>query len=141
MTPVLLVDTGPLVALFNRRDQHHAWALAGLKDMRRPLRTNMAVLTEVLFLLQGMEKSLRAFHEFWESGALQADFQIDAQRNSVLRLLRRYRDLPMSLADACLVRMTELEEHSRVWTLDQHFKHYRRLGRQAIPCLDFPDGR
>lgn len=49
--------------------------------------------------------------------------------------MRRYADVPMSLADACLVRMSELSDDASVLTLDSDFRIYRRLGRQAIPLL------
>ena len=64
-----------------------------------------------------------------------ADFAFVAHREETLRLLRRYVDTPMSFADACLVRMTELHDDPVVFTTDSDFQIYRRNGRQAIPLI------
>jgi len=62
-------------------------------------------------------------------------FRLEPESESVAALMRRYADLPMSLADACLVRMSELNRDCRVLTTDSDFKLYRRFGRQVIPLL------
>ena len=64
-----------------------------------------------------------------------APFCLADELPSVARLVHRYRDVPMSLADACLVRMAEQHSSSSVCTLDRHFKIYRKSGRAAIPTL------
>lgn len=63
------------------------------------------------------------------------DFSIEAHRADVARLMRKYADQPMSVADACLVRMAEVAETCQVFTTDRHFRAYRRRGRHAIPLL------
>ena len=135
----VLVDTGPLVALFNARDAHHEWALSALNGIQDPLHTSDAVLTEVLFLLFPLAKSRKAFGEFWLSGSLVSCFDAEAQKASILRLMKKYEDLPMSFADATLVRMSEIDNESKIWTIDRHFKIYRRNGRQVIRTLSFPE--
>jgi predicted nucleic acid-binding protein len=62
-------------------------------------------------------------------------FNLDQDYEAVAALMRRYADAPMSLADACLVRMSELHRDCQVFTTDQHFKIYRRFGRQVIPLI------
>ena len=66
---------------------------------------------------------------------IELSFDLGDHLDAVSRLLTKYQDVPMSLADACLVRMSELHDRSRVFTLDADFKHYRRNGRQAIPLI------
>ena len=140
MKPAIVADTGPLVALFNAGDAHHAWAKASLGRISDPLFTSEAVLTETLFLLAPTRKSRAAFEEFWLEGGLRVDFDAQAQKEALVRLMRKYTDLPMSLADASVVRMTETHSDAAVWTLDRHFQIYKRMGRQTIPLFNSPWG-
>jgi uncharacterized protein len=138
MNRLVIADTGPLVALFNQADTFHAWAKDCLGRMDAPLLTSEAVLTEVLFLLTPMRKSRAAFEDFCLEGGLRLALDSQAHLESLITLLRKYADLPMSLADATVVRICELNHRSIVWTLDSHFRIYRHLGRKAIPLLDWP---
>jgi len=70
-----------------------------------------------------------------EQGVLRVDFALPNHLLHVLQLIRRYHDTPMSLADACLVRMSELHSDAQIWTTDHDFEVYRRNGRQKIPLL------
>ena len=76
--------------------------------------------------------------EFLERGIVRLDFPIGAELSPIRKLLRRYRNVPMSLADACLVRMSELLNEPVIVTLDNDFKIYRRHGRQVIPLIAPP---
>lgn len=131
----VLVDTGPLVAYLNRRDRHHAWAVACWKAMADPLWTCEAVVSEVVFLLQSEDADPNPMLQLIERDLVRLDFAIADHRPDVFRLLRKYRDRPMSLADACLVRMAELADQSQVFTTDRDFLVYRRKGRHMIPLL------
>lgn len=75
------------------------------------------------------------FFEAMRRGQLSCPFRLDEEADAVQRLLDRYRDLPVSLADACLVRMAELYDSSPVLTLDQDFSVYRKNGRQVIRLI------
>lgn len=134
-TTRVLVDTGPLLAYLNRRDRHHTWAVGRWKALTDPLWTCEAVVSEVIFLLQlegaGPEPMLRLI----ERDLVRFDFALDDHRAGVFRLLRKYRDRPMSVADACLVRMAERADASQVFTTDRDFLVYRRKGRHVIPLL------
>jgi predicted nucleic acid-binding protein len=129
--PVLL-DTGPLVAVCNARDHFHQWACEQLKLLEPPLLTCEAVLAEACFLL-GQNQT--AILELINSGLIQVDFNVGKEHPALLKLLKKYSDLPISLADACLVRMSELHEGSPVFTLDQDFTIYRKNGRHVIPRI------
>jgi predicted nucleic acid-binding protein len=131
----VLVDTGPLVAYLNRRDRHHAWAVQSWRVLFDPLYTCEAVLSEAAFLLQSDGVSCESLLQLVERQLVRLDFSLDDHRPDVFRLLRKYADRPMSVADACLVRMAELSEASRVFTTDRDFRVYRRKGRQVIPLL------
>ena len=132
---VVLADTGPLVALLNRRDTHHRWALARFDEFIEPLVTCEPVFTESLFLLRACPGGVTALLALWERGSILIEFSAEEEKTALRELLRKYEDLPISFADACLVRMTELYSDALVWTLDEHFGVYRRRGRQSIPRL------
>ena len=140
MSRRVIADTGPLVALFDRGDSFHSWAKDCLGRIEEPLLTSGAVLCEVFFLLAPMPRSRSAFEEFWLEGGLRVEFDPQAQVDSLVALMRKYADTPMSFADATVVRMCELNRQTVVWTLDRHFLVYRRLGRRTIPLLDWPRG-
>lgn len=135
MSAVTLVDTGPLVAMCDRRDAHHAWAVATLGTIAGPLATCEAVLAETCFLLKQQFGGAEEIFELLRRGLLQIRFDLSNEHERVGQLLRRYADLPTSLADACLVRMAEQFPSSRVMTVDRDFLVYRRHGRQVIPLL------
>ncbi len=132
---VTLVDTGVLVALLNRKEKHHAWAVERTRSLNPPFVTCEPVLTEAFFLLSPLPGGSQRFFEFLDSGTVDIDFPVVAERRALWKLIYKYRDLPMSLADACLVRLAELNPSSSVFTLDSHFLVYRKHGRQQIPVI------
>jgi predicted nucleic acid-binding protein len=137
----LLVDTGPLVAYLNRRDRHHRWAVDCFATQFDPLLTCEAVLSEAVFLLQSQGAGAEPVLQLVERNVVQVVAVLDDHRPDVFRLLRKYADRPMSLADGCLVRMAEVHEDCRVFTTDRDFRIYRRNGRQVIPLLSPFQGR
>lgn len=133
---VVIADTGPLVALFNARDDHHRWAIARFRELRPPLRTCESVVAEALHLLRRVPESRSKLFALIARGILRIDFVLQSEHERVDRLMSKYVDVPMDLADACLVRLTELSSGgTRVWTVDRDFTVYRRNGRQRIPLL------
>lgn len=135
MSTVVLVDTGPLVAYLNARDRYHDWAKEQLGQVRPPLVTCEAVLSEVLFLLRGQRAAQAAVMGFVESGLLRLPFALQDEAAAVSKLLQRYAEVPMSLADSCLVRMSEQHGSAVVLTLDSDFAIYRRHRRQVVPTI------
>jgi len=130
-----LVDTGPLVALLDRNDSAHHWSVDQLKRFKDPLHTCESVFSECVFLLRKKNQPIDRLTGLVTDGILQLDFYLGPQFEAVLNLMSKYRDTPMSLADACLVRMSEIFPRSRVFTLDSDFLHYRRNGRSVIPLI------
>jgi predicted nucleic acid-binding protein len=139
MTGPILIDTGPLVASINRGDRFHGWARDRLGETAPPLLTCEAVLAEACFLLASTSGGRAAVMGLIERGILQVDFRVATQATSLAALMAKYADVPMSLADACLVRMTELHENSVLLTLDRDFMIYRRHGRRVIAVLIPPE--
>lgn len=139
MNRIPLLDTGPLVAVLDRRDKDHAWAVDQMARLRPPFRTCEAVVTEAFHLLRSLPRARTAILEMLAEGVLTIPFQLSEQHREVLALLQRYANVPMSLADACLVRMSELASDCVVFTLDRDFRVYRRHKRLNIPLLLPPD--
>lgn len=128
------VDTGPLVALLNRRDTFHGWATELLDEIECPLYSCEAVLTEACFLLRGSPGGADAVLDLLERGVLLVDFSLASETHAIRKLMAKYASVPMSLADACLVRMAELKKDLSIITLDSDFHVYRR-GRAALSVL------
>jgi predicted nucleic acid-binding protein len=137
MEEVVLIDSGPLVALLDRSEQHHEWAVAQWRKMQTPVVTCQAVITEAAFLLARNRCSPVKLLTMIERGAVAPDFAIAGEAAAIRDLMAKYSDLPMSFADACLVRLSEIHDRCRVFTLDGQFRLYRRHRRRSIP-LRFP---
>ena len=130
-----IVDTGPLVAFFDRSERHHLWAAERLEELDAPLLVCEPVLTEALCLLGRFPRAQDALFGLLQNGALVAAFRLEEHIAALHRLLRKYRDTPMSLADACVVRMAEIHEDHSVLTLDSDFTVYRKHGRIPITLM------
>jgi predicted nucleic acid-binding protein len=137
--PVGLLDTGPLVSYLASGLEHHDWAVEQWKQMRPPLLTCEPVLTEASFLLKREGRDTDPLFELLERGVIRIALTIQEQRPDLRALMRRYRTRPMSLADACLVRLSEIHGGAvEVLTLDGDFRIYRRHGNKVIP-VRMPD--
>ena len=133
MAATALVDAGFLVALISRHDAFHGWAVSQAPNFPPPWITCEAALSEASHLLgrsgtQGLALLLRR-------GAVVCGFRFADDMDAVLKLLGKYADVPISFADACLVRMTETLNDPMLLTTDADFRIYRRHGRQTIPCV------
>ncbi len=131
----LILDTGPWVALHCKDERHHAWAKAQFATTHEPLLTCEAVVAETCFLLARAGFDPAAALGLVERGVVKIALSLDGEIETVRALFTRYDNVPASLADACLVRMSELYDPARVLTLDSDFHIYRRHGRKTIPLL------
>jgi predicted nucleic acid-binding protein len=136
----VVLDTGPLVAFLNRRDRHHGWATGQLAEVEAPLLTCEAVLSEACFLLRDARGGSRAVLDLLEREVVTVAFSLAKEASAVGRLLGRYENVPMSLADACLVRMAEQDARRSILTLDKGFRIYRKHARHVVPSL-LPESR
>ncbi len=129
-----LADTGLLAAALDRSDPWHNWGAACLRQAG-PFYTCDAVLAELSFVINDPIPGLKLVAR----GDLILDFDLRAQLGRILELLDKYHDRRMGLADACLVRMSELTDACKIWTVDRaDFCVYQRHGRAVIPC-EFPE--
>jgi predicted nucleic acid-binding protein len=129
------MDTGPLVAFLVEGEPRHDWAVEQFKSLPAPFWTCEPVLTEAFHLLSRAREGPRRFFQLLTRGVLKVDFGLIAEAAALEKLIRKYQDLPMSLADACLVRMAERYPSALVLTLDRHFEIYRKHGRQPIAAV------
>ena len=132
MAPSILVDAGYVVALLSRRDTHHHWAVAAAERLPPPWKTCKSALSEAFHLL-GIPGQ-PALSALLRRQAVICAFDLTENIDEVLKLIPKYQDAPMSFADACLVRMTEIFADPVLLTTNADFRVYRRHGRRTISC-------
>ena len=133
MATSVLVDAGFLVALLSHRDANHRWAAAEAPRLPPPWMTCEAALSEAVHLLGA--RGTQSLAALLRRGAVVCTSRFGDDMDAVLKFLEKYADVPMSFADACLVRMTETLNDPVLLTTDADFRIYRRHSRQAIPCV------
>ena len=131
----ILLDTGPWVALHCRDDAFHGWAREQFAGISGPLLTCEAVVAETTFLLARNGHDPAKALALVSRGVVRIGMALGEEISSVQALFERYGNVPASLADACLIRMSERYARCRVLTLDADFHIYRRHGRKVIPLL------
>lgn len=129
----VLADAGFLVALLSSRDTYHQWAVMQASEMAPPWSTCEAVLSEAFHLLG--ERGAPSLGALLCRRALRVSFTFAENVDSVVKLIEKYANVPMGLADACLVRMTETLAEPIILTTDQDFRVYRRHSRGVVPCV------
>lgn len=133
-----IVDAGPLLALFNRHDANHKWAVEIFGSLHPPFFTTESAITEAAYFLTAAGLSARRLMDWIEGGDLKIPFQLPEHAGAVATLMDKY-GRRMDLADATLVRLSELLGDCHVLTTDYaDFSIYRRHGRQTIPLLAPP---
>jgi predicted nucleic acid-binding protein len=135
MKSEIIIDTSPLVAFLDKSDRFHQWTVETWKKLRAPLFTCEAVITESCFLLQNIYGSENPILSLLESEVIKISFNLSEEVPEIKQLMKQYKSVPMSLADACLVRMSELTRGSSVFTLDSDFRIYRQYKNQVIPVI------
>lgn len=124
MTPVLL-DTGPIVALLDRAQHHHDTCVELLSTLDAPLLTCESVISEACHLLRRVPGATQAVVQNVENGSFQIPYRAASRSAALARLLKKYANVPMSFADACLVDMASELNTARIFTLDDDFHIYR----------------
>ena len=129
-----IVDTGVIVALLNKNDNHHQWAISQWKQVQAPAITCEAVISESCFLLKAtyLQEILMSMIE---AGAIKTQFQLEDNVAKIKELMLRYGSVPMSFADACLVRMAEENPDCAILTIDSDFMIYRKNRNESIPII------
>lgn len=124
--PGCLLDTGPLVALLSRGDQDHERSKRLFGEIQPPLLTCEAVITEACYLIGKTDpEGPEEIFSLGEKGFYRIVIDLEDHRSAIHSLLKKYRDLPISLADACLIHCAELHKEPRILTFDSDFEIYR----------------
>ena len=132
---MILVDAGPLVALVDADDQHHAKCVAALKGLCEPLATVWPPLVEAMYLLSDVPRAQEALWEMVERGAI-AMLPLDASDIPRIReLMRKYSNRPMDLADAAILRVAEREHLRKIFTVYRRDFSVYRLHNRTRPML------
>jgi len=131
----VLVDTGPIVALLNGRDNYHDWAKATAAGLDAPVYTCEAVMAEAHHLLSGVHDGSRQLNALVDSGRLHVSFRYIDYARRVHELMSKYANVPMSFADACLVTLSETLGDARVFTIDEDFTIYRRKRNRRLDLI------
>ncbi len=126
------------IAFVRKQDRYHPWAIRAWQDISPPMLTCESVLSEVCFLLKNETLGLEAVFDMLKNDIIDVPFSFREEVSSIKSLMSRYNSVPMSFADACLVRMSELVVGSSIITLDSDFRIYRQHRDREIPVI-MPD--
>lgn len=121
--------------MLDKAEMFHEWASDQLRQIKAPLLTCEAVISEACFILPDNKLAAEQIGDFFHQGIIQTPFNLFDNHERVFGLMKKYADVPMSLADACLVCMVEDTPDSVVFTLDKDFKIYRQHRRRQIRLI------
>ena len=136
MSPSVLLDTGPILAMLNRQDRWYERCTQTFIQLHKPLLTSEAVLTEAFYMLGDSAHRVEAAWTFVRSGAITVGTISDKDLPALAQLMQQYQDRPMDFADATLVRLAEREQLTSILTIDfSDFGTYRIDGRKRFRIL------
>jgi len=138
--PGVLMDTGPLVSYLHPRDAYHSWAKETFDELVPPFLTCEPVLAEASFLVARVRLPSSRVLEYVSRGGVRIGLRLDEELGAIQALMNRYANVPMSLADACLVRLAETTGLP-ICTLDSDFNIYRARGRRSLDLITPPAPR
>ena len=131
----ILIDSGPMIALFNRDDKYHDASVGFIKKNKHELITTLASITEVTHLLDFSREAQSNFLEWIRLGAVNIVNITIHDIERIKWLMDKYADLPMDFADACLVHLGEKLDINEVATIDRDFDIYRKSNRRSFTKL------
>jgi len=134
MNGKIIIDTGVVVALLDKSDEHHVWAVSTVRHLQGRFLSCEAVLTEACYLLRHYPQQQQYVLDYITNGTITLSFRVGSEIERISVLMARYAGR-MDFADACLVRMAELQEEASVLTVDSDFLFYRKNGRSVIPLI------
>jgi len=128
----ILIDSGPLIALFDASDKYHSKAVNFIKNNKYPLITTIASVTETLHLLDFNRNAQIDFIEWIHRGGVEIANIENTDFGRLKELTEKYHDLPMDFADSCLVYLAEKNNFNTIATIDRDFTIYRIKGRRKF---------
>lgn len=133
----ILIDSGPLIALFDSSDKHHQKTVGFIKSSRFLLITTIASITEILHLLDFNRNAQLDFIEWVSRGGVEIANITSPDFQRIKKLTEKYSDLPMDFADSCLVLLAEKMGINTIATIDRYFSIYRIKGKKAFKTILF----
>ncbi|MFK8014048.1 MAG: type II toxin-antitoxin system VapC family toxin [Gammaproteobacteria bacterium] len=130
-----LLDTGVIVALLDRDERYHLQCVEVVSDIVGPLITCEAAIAEACHLLRRIYGASEAVIENVANGVFQTPVRLVDRATSIQKLIKKYRDVPMDLADACLVDLADQIDTGQILTLDRDFEIYRWRSRRKFRLL------
>lgn len=130
-----LLDTSVIVALLDRDERYHRQCVEAMSEVVGPLATCEAVITEACYLLRRIRGTTEVVIRNVAEGVFQMPVRLVDQAGAVEKLLKKYRDVPMDLADACLVDLADRIDSGQILTLDGDFYVYRWRARRKFRLL------
>ncbi len=131
----ILIDSGPIYAMINQREYYHHWATAQAARLDPPYYTCEAVISEAHFLLKKVYNGSRQLNKMIADGGIVLAFSYADHIDRVHELMDRYANVPMSFADACLVRMAEIHREGQAFTTDGDFRIYRKSRTKRLDVI------
>jgi uncharacterized protein len=131
----VIIDTGPIVSFLNKNDMHHQFVVSEMAELKPPFYTCEAVITECFFLLQRIPSGADTLIKLLNSGKIISTFSYQDHKADVHKLINKYSDIPMSFADACIVRIAEATKRANIFTLDNDFTIYRISGGNKLSLI------
>jgi predicted nucleic acid-binding protein len=128
----ILIDSGPLIALFDASDKHHQASVSFIRANKNRLVTTLASVTETLHMLDFNRQAQLDFLEWMDKGAVEVRNIENCDFGRIRELTEKYQDLPMDFADSCLVYLAEKLGLDAVATVDRDFSIYRINGRKKF---------
>ena len=132
MTAWAILDTGPIVAFLEKGEQSHNWACDQFASFDPGMLTCEPVITETLFILRRRGHDHAQLMKLLERGVIKIGLSLASHLDEIRRMMDQYAKLPMSLADACIVCMAEMNPRAEIVTLDRHFRVYRTSDRRVL---------
>jgi len=131
----ILIDSGPLIALFDSSDKYHQKTIEFIQSNQALLITTIASITETLHLLDFNRNAQLDFIEWVSRGGVEIVNVLNSDFQRIKELTKKYRDLPMDFADSCLVLLAEKMGINEVATIDRDFSIYRIKGKKAFKTI------
>ena len=127
-----LIDAGPLIALFNNSDRYHQSVLEFIRDYQGVLLTTWPVITEVCYMLNFSNQAQTDFLKWISIGAVRIHEIGNLSMDRLIELINKYNDVPMDLADASLVLVSEETVITEIISIDSDFNIYRNNNHKFL---------
>ncbi len=125
MAKTVYIDTGPVIAILNKRDEHHLWATDKTSQIENDLVTTSIIIAEAFYILKKLPKGIEGLFQIIEEGFIKVEESYPKNMVFIHELVLKYDDIDASIGDISLLSIIDDPKHSKVFTLDYDFHIYR----------------